>query len=116
MNYSKIGLICLLLLTFNFLKADCTATRDGDWSDPAIWSCGRAPADYDIITIPAGIRVTMDINSPTYVDMVVNIDGTLFFEDGQKLNLDCGGQVNVSASGKLDGGNPGSKINICGET
>ena len=116
MSYSKIGLICLFLLTFNFLRADCTAIKSGDWSDPAIWSCGRAPADRDIITIPVGITVTMDINSPTYVDMVVNVNGTLNFENGQKLNLDCGGQVNVSATGQLTGGNGGSKINICGAT
>lgn len=97
-------------------KADCTAIKDGDWSDPATWSCGRAPADYDIITIPIGFTVTVDINSSTYIDMVINVDGILNFEDGQKLNMDCGGQVNVSASGQLTGGNSGSKINICGET
>lgn len=116
MNYSKIGLISLFILTFNYSKANCTAIANGNWSSPATWSCGRAPANGDIITIPIGFTVTMDINSPTYTGMTVNVDGTFNFDVGQKLNLACDGVVNVSSTGQLTGGNPGSKINICGET
>lgn len=116
MKHSKIWFFCLFILTANLCKADCTALKNGDWSDPATWSCGRVPADRDVITIPFGFTVNVDINSPTYIDMVINVDGILNFENGQKLNLDCGGQVNLSATGELTGGNPGSKINICGET
>ena len=116
MNYFKISLICLFVFIFNSSKADCTAIANGDWSNPATWSCGRAPANGDIITIPFGFTVDMDINSPTYTGMTVNVDGTLNFDNGQKLNLGCDGVVNVSVTGQLTGGNPGSKINICGAT
>lgn len=116
MKHSKIWFFCLFILTSGLIKADCTAVRNGPWSSPGTWSCGRAPADRDVITIPVGITVTVDINSPTYVDMVINVSGTLRFEEGQKINLDCGGQVNLTATGQLTGGNPGSKLNICGTT
>ena len=60
MNYSKIGLICLFILAFNYSKAECTTIKDGDWSDPNSWSCGRVPADYDVITIPIGFVINID--------------------------------------------------------
>lgn len=93
----------------------CTAVSSGDWSDPGTWDCGTAPADYDTMWIPLGLTVTVDINSPEYVNMLVIVDGELNFDVGQKINI-CPGGVYVSATGALTGGNPGSKIDICGET
>jgi hypothetical protein len=65
--------------------------------------------------VPVGYNVTVDINSPTYSNMVVIVNGTLTFDVGQKINI-CPGSFMVSATGVLDGGVPGSKINICGLT
>ena len=48
--------------------------------------------------------------------MFVKVFGTLFFNNGQKLNFDCNSLVSVTSSGLLDGGNPGSKIDMCGTT
>jgi hypothetical protein len=115
MKNLKFCLLCLFILISSLTFADCTAIANGNWSDPATWSCGRAPADGDIITIPAGFTVTVDINTPSYGNMVINVEGELTFENGQKINMECDGVVNVSETGQLTGGNPGSKINICGE-
>lgn len=88
---------------------------NGDWSDPSTWDCGRAPTNNDTIWVPVGFTITVDINTPQYENMLVIVDGTLFFEGGQKINM-CPGGVYVSATGMLDGGNPGSKIDICDST
>lgn len=117
MKHKRLIMFFLLVLTVSFLKATtCTAIKNGEWNDSETWSCGRAPADNDIISIPAGLTVKVNVNTSTYVNMIVNVDGTLTFEDGKKLNLDGGGKVNGSASAQLTGGNAGSKININGAT
>jgi hypothetical protein len=105
----------MLLWTFRANATLCTAISDGAWSDPATWSCGRAPQDNDTMWIPIGFTVNVDINSPEYVSMQIIVDGNLFFDVGQKINM-CPGSVYVSPTGSLGGGNPGSKLNICGET
>lgn len=93
----------------------CTAVANGEWSNGATWDCGSPPTDYDTMWIPLGFAVTVDINSPEYVDMLIIVDGELNFENGQKINM-CDGGVYVSETGALTGGNPGSKIDICGTT
>ncbi len=109
-------LIAFVILAGAGLRATtCTAISNGNWTDPATWSCGRPPATGDTIWIPLGFTVNVDINSPTYEDMLVVVDGILNFENGMKLNI-CPGGVYVSETGWLTGGTPGSKINICGST
>ena len=56
----------------------------------------------------------MDINSPTYTGVRIEIYGTLSFNNGMKLNVDCNSQINISSTGQLVGGNPGSKVDVCG--
>lgn len=92
------------------------AIANGDWSVATTWSQNRAPQSGDDITVPVGTTVTVDINSPTYSAMAIYVYGTLHFNGGQKINLDCDGYVYVGPTGQLTGGNPGSKINICGST
>jgi hypothetical protein len=109
-----------LLLIFNlvslFANASlCTAIANGNWNAPSTWSCGHAPSDGDSMVVPFGRSVTVNINSPVYSGMVVIINGILIFDVGQKINI-CPGAFMISATGILDGGNPGSKINICGTT
>jgi hypothetical protein len=112
----------LLLLLFGVLfwttesKATlCIAVANGNWSSPATWSCGRPPQSNDTMWIPAGFTVQVDINTPVYANMQIIVDGNLYFDVGQKINM-CPGSVYVSPTGSLGGGNPGSKLNICGTT
>lgn len=104
-------------------NAQCTLTATctgGNWSSPSTWiasGCGAitTPTDNCAIVIPACAIVNVDINSPEYDNMEIYVYGTLSFENGQKLNM-CPGYVEVFAGGQLTGGNPGSKIDICGST
>lgn len=113
----KISILFLFSLSLSFFaRAElCTAIANGNWSEATTWSCGHAPADNDTMWIPIGFFVTVDINSPEYENMLVIVDGTLNFDNGQKINI-CPGGVYVSETGEITGGNPGSKIDICGET
>lgn len=118
LSFFRPGFVLLFLLfaVSGMLRAgQCTAIANGNWSSAATWSCGRAPANNDTMTIPAGFTVTVDINSPVYSNMLINVNGILDFGNGQKINM-CPGKVVVSAAGQLSGGTPGSKINICGTT
>jgi hypothetical protein len=117
---TRTGIFTALCL-FTFLggsRLDATtysATGNGEWSGAGTWSVGRAPADNDTIVIPAGITVNVDINTPTYVNMRIVVQGTLQFDNGQKINM-CPGSLMLRPTGQLTGGTPGSKINICGMT
>lgn len=105
------------LFSINLQARTCTAVvNNGAWSDPATWSCGSAPTNNDTLWIPLGMTVSVDINSPTYSNMLIVVDGNLSFENGQKINLACGSSLYLSASGFLLGGTPGSKLNVCGST
>ncbi len=110
---------CLLssasIFSINLNALSCNAVSNGNWSNPATWSCGAVPTDNDTLTIPSGIIVTVDVNSPTYANLEVDVFGTLNFDNGMKLNF-CPGNVCVFMGGMLTGGTPGSKINCCGTT
>lgn len=119
---SKILTLVSAIFVVNSFHASTQATTCnaivalGNWSAPASWSCGRAPTNNDTVVIPAGKQIIVNINSPVYVNMVLKVYGILFFNNGQKLNFNCSSIVAVYPSGLLDGGNPGSKIDMCGTT
>lgn len=108
--------IIFLIFSFSNASADtCTAIVDGgDWSDPATWSCGHIPTHGDVMIIPAGFTVNVDCNCGVYVNMQIEIYGELHFNNGQKIDLDAAGVVQVHAGGIVTGGNGGSKIIING--
>ena len=110
--------LTFLLTAFTLLSfaETCTTTGDGDWNDPDTWDCGHVPGDDDVAVIQAGDEVTVNCNCGTYNNLRVEIYGTLDFNNGQKLNFDEDGVVQVYAGGSITGGNGGSKINIDGDT
>ena len=107
-------LLILFLFTTNISSAICTLIVDnGDWSSSSSWSCGYVPASSgDTMRIPASMTVVVNINSPTYVNMRIEVYGTMQFENGQKINMDSDGVVDIYEGGMLTGGNSGSKLNI----
>jgi Secretion system C-terminal sorting domain/G8 domain len=112
----RILYLFFFLFSQNLQAITCTAISNGNWGAAGSWSCGRAPLSNDTVVVPFGKTITININSPVYSTMVLKVFGTLFFNNGQKLNFDCASIVSVEATGVLDGGNPGSKIDMCGST
>jgi len=104
------------LLTSPTFADTCTSKGDGDWSDPATWTCGHAPSDGDVIVIDAGHTIDVDCNCGEYVNMRIEVYGDLHFNNGKKINLDADGVVQIYAGGVMTGGNGGSKLIIDGTT
>lgn len=116
-RFSAIFVLVLTVFSANLQARTCTAiVNGGAWSNPATWSCSSVPSSNDTLWIPLGMTVSVDINSPTYSNMLIVVDGNLNFENGQKINLACGSSLYLSPTGYLLGGTPGSKINVCGTT
>lgn len=123
MGYYKEKIKTILLLLFLFITnisyaTICTLIVDnGDWSNSSSWSCGYVPANAgDTMRIPASMTVVVDINSPTYVNMRIEVYGTMEYGNGQKIYMDSDGVVEVYAGGSLIGGNAGSRLIIGGAT
>lgn len=81
-NLHRVGTLFILALLVNTIAygANFTAIASGNWSSAGTWS-GVAPSftnTTDIITIPAGLTVTLDNNLVINgVTSSVNVEGTL---------------------------------------
>jgi hypothetical protein len=108
----------ILMLTSINISALCTLIVDGgDWSSASSWDCGYTPANAgDTMIIPSAMTVVIDLNSPTYVNMRIEVYGSMIFSNGRKINLDDGGVVEIYNGGTLTGGNSGSRLTIGGIT
>lgn len=106
----------IILFFYRSNASNCVAIADGDWNNPGTWSCGHAPSSNDVIYINSGVTVTLDIVTTTLSSIVVQIYGTLYLQNGKKLNLSSDGIINVYEGGQIQAGNPGSKIVIGGNT
>ena len=109
------NLLLLFLLSLTLTSsAICTLIDDGgDWSSATSWDCGYVPASAgDTMRIPATMTVIVDLNSPVYAFMRIEVYGTMQFSNGRKINLDEFGVVQIYAGGVLTGGNAGSRLNI----
>ena len=112
-------LILSTFLFFNYSNATvCSSLGNGDWNNPAVWSCGVVPGAGDTIIINVGDSV--DITSTNVylgAPMVIIIDGYLLFNSpGAKLHLPCGSEIYLNITGQIaDGGvgTPSHNIKIC---
>ena len=111
-------ILCAFLYGSSAIAQSCTALTDGDWEDPAIWSCGRVPLAGDSVFI--NVEDTVVITNPnlSYGDtLYIEVDGGLSF-DGGKLILVDGSEVVLNDGGTIsspDNGN-NDKIRIGGNT
>lgn len=100
--------------------AVCNAVVSGDWSNPATWSCGSQPGCGDLIIIPAGITVSIDVHvnldensTPTCsTATVIQVYGTLDFSTGKKMYLACGSSVEIFPGGSMNPGSGGGSSNL----
>ena len=98
------------------MATTCTSILNGgDWNDPSTWDCGRVPQNNDVIIIAAGQTIYVNCNCGVYTNFNLEIYGTLYFNGGQKIDLDANGFVQVHAGGRVTGDNGGSKIIIDGD-
>ncbi len=112
----------LLFATTSQYAATCTAVT-GNWEAPGTWSCGRLPTCGDVVVIPAGVTVTitsqLDYTALCAGPMEIDIFGTLHFQNGKRLTLNCGSIIFVQSGGSVTGGGGGGSsnlIDICGAT
>jgi len=115
-------LLTLILSFFLFSNysnaAICSSLGNGNWNNPAIWSCGVVPGAGDTIIISVGDSV--DITSTNVylgAPIVLIINGYFEFSSaGAKLHLPCGSEVYLNITGQIaDGGvgTPSHNIKIC---
>jgi len=75
------------------------AIESGDWSNPLVWSDGSVPSVDAIVSIPAGLFVTYDVDSSVELD-VVEVSGSLDFDPSVNTSLWLN-ELMVMPSGKL---------------
>jgi hypothetical protein len=67
------------------VNATCAVVRNGLWSAPATWSCGRVPEAGTSVTIGAGFTVELDSDTTALGN--VTLDGTLTVPGAQTLTV-----------------------------
>lgn len=116
--------VVTLFLFFTLLSvksATCVSLNDGDWANPATWSCGHVPTCGDSIVIKAGHTVTITSQqdySGCAVTPKVAVYGTIVFTNGNKLRLPCDGVIYIFVTGSIvpgSGGGNSNFIEICGD-
>jgi len=108
-------IICLLFLAITTNAETTTAIISGPWLSPTTWSNG-VPQNTDVVIIPSGIIVNVaGVNGTEYEDFIVQVDGELNLDNGQKLRIDCNSLADIRATGVLSGDNGGSKLDVCGD-
>ena len=118
----KFLLLSFALFSLGANAATCTVIQNGDWDDPASWSCGRVPDCGDSLVIPAAMTLTVNEQFDYEAcgsSIKINILGTLTFQTGKKLLLPCGSEIFVQAGGQITSGGGGGNsnlIDICGVT
>jgi hypothetical protein len=100
--------LCCAFSSLSF-SANIRAIQNGNWNTGTTWDVGRAPADNDVVTIPAGTQVDFTgspypKNTPSVrPTMFIKIYGTLDFSSvgNDKLYLDVGSVINIYSTGKI---------------
>lgn len=110
----KLALIILLLfISFHIKATTCNAIGNGNWSTSSNWSCGRIPQGGDTINIPVGITVTVSSNiTITSPAILLNILGTLSFDNGKKITFPDNSIIYISSTGSILGGGGGGSSNL----
>lgn len=105
-------------------SASGSAISNGNWNDPYSWlinSVNRVPTCGDTITVPAAKTITVASQEnliPCGYPVVIIVQGTLQFTNGNKLDLPCGSWVYIASGGLVKkataGGGSSTLITICG--
>jgi hypothetical protein len=115
----RVKTLAMLFVFFSFFthKSDaaiCVALATGNWTNPAVWSCGSVPNCGDSIVIPSG-KTILITNQEDYTGcaqpLEITIYGTLSFQNGNKIKLPCGSKIYVYSGGDIESGGGGGNAN-----
>ena len=84
----RVSLLLSLLVTCGFAisaQAESTASKSGNWSDRGTWAAGAVPTQGEVVTIPTGSEVVLDVSPPALNGMTIS--GKLSFADNSDLAL-----------------------------
>src|SRR5688500_12090097 len=84
----SVSLFLSLLVTCCFATsshAETTATKSGMWSAESTWADGAVPKKGDLVTIPQGVNLVLDLSPPALNGMTIS--GKLSFADNSDLAL-----------------------------
>lgn len=108
----------ILFSVFSSNAATCISLGNGDWDNPATWSCGAVPAAGDSVVIAFGHTVTITTTEVlSGAPFILVVQGVFLFDKaGAKLHLPCGSMIYVESSGSILSsgvGMPSHNIKIC---
>lgn len=91
-----------------------------DWATSPFWTGLGAtgthltsqPANGSILVIPAGCTVAINSNINSTNSYTFQVNGTLKFKTGNKLNMGSGSSISLSSTGNLDAGTGGGSANL----
>jgi hypothetical protein len=108
----KIFQILFLVSTLLSFSQVCTAVN-GNWNNSSTWSCNHIPTGGETINIPSGVTVVVSGNlTVPGSSVLLNIFGTLDFDNGSKINFPTGSIIHVFIGGAITGTGGGSSNNI----
>lgn len=85
-----------------------TAVRSGNWSDPTVWSLGRAPTDFDRVMIPEHVVLNYSTLNNIALD-ALEINGSLIFSTTVNTRLRIA-TITVMPTGTLEIGTPDNPV------
>jgi Secretion system C-terminal sorting domain len=103
-NHNRIILTLILVLSSSLLKANNTAITSGAWETGTNWSLGAPPLTTDIVTIPSGITMTVNVPGDVCGSLTIAPTGSLIINAAGGLSI--GGNFS----------NAGSFTSIAGST
>ncbi len=80
LQHSILAAVCF---SFNIQAQE--ASKDGLWSDASTWAGGAVPKLGELVTIPEGVDVVLDVSPPALNGMTIS--GKLSFADNSDLTL-----------------------------
>jgi hypothetical protein len=116
-------ILLMLFCSTQFVNAAHGIASTGNWNNSTSWlinGVARTPDCGDTLHIPSGVVVTVN-NQNDYTDcssgMVIIVQGTLQFTNGNKLDLSCNSTIDILPGGLVKkstaGGGSSTRIKIC---
>jgi hypothetical protein len=112
----------LLLSAISLKSSTCVSLGNGNWTNPAMWSCGHVPTCGDSMVILSTHTIVLD-NQQDYTGCaqgpIVVVYGTMQCQNGNKLKLPCNSRIYIMPGGQVQAGNGSGSSNyieICDVT